>query len=434
MRFRCPMMNIWMTSVAAVWGMACSDPDDEPNIVRDADLDTIPPDVETGPLDDDAEPDTEPIDGDPQEPDVKDSEPDIGDVDPPPPPPNCTPVSTQFTPPRQLKIATYNLQNLFDENNDDCSKDYDAAQGWNSGNVQKKLSNLARVIADIDADVIGINEVETYEILQKLRDTIIAQGGPEYPYIAYAEGHYKTDYTCQVDIGLMSRYPLLPHQKEPSGRVEPLKGQYQCASGGELYASTQETRPALYAELDLDNDCRGDMIFLVNHWIGKNNAPIFGCTPEDRHKRSAQVIKNWVNSYIDQDSSRPVIIMGDLNSYEDDPELDTFATTDRNSLTELRQLYNIWGEFDLSTPQNATNSTYYYQAGSLWGRLDHIILTANLLLENSPAQWRLQPQSAETFHPSYVLNGGIPFEFNQYRKTGYSDHLPLIIQLERSSE
>ena len=446
------ILSLGVAMLLAVFCMNCSDESDGDDgsiflpDLRDSDVGEVPDigdagDAEDVPDAEDAEdvPDAEdaedvPDAGDAEDvPDAEDAEdvPDAEDDDAF----SCQHVDPQIPPPTALKIATYNLNNLFDEKTDDC--DYSSAQGWNPTSVSAKISNLAQVIKEIDADIIGINEVENRALLKRLRDAISAAGGPEYPYLAYAEGGPGSNYeathrACYLDIALMSRFPLIAFNSEECSFKRELNQEITCS---DRQITIPETRPALSAEVDLDNDAQGDMLLLVNHWISNVTNTNDLCTPAQRHSRAAQQIRGWVHDYIDEDVSRPVIILGDLNSEETETALsvDLSAELDYDSLTDAHQLYNSWGELDLSS-SSINNNSYYYSSDRKWYRIDHIIVSANLR-EGGESPWRLVRNSTVTFHPDYMLtSSGTPLKFSQSNLTGYSDHLPVIIQLERAPQ
>jgi hypothetical protein len=63
-----------------------------------------------------------------------------------------------------VKIATYNLENLFDMSRD--GTEYPGyvpggPLGWDHEMMETKLVNLSRVIHDLTADIIGLQEDET---------------------------------------------------------------------------------------------------------------------------------------------------------------------------------------------------------------------------------------------------------------------------------
>ncbi len=73
-----------------------------------------------------------------------------------------------------IKVASWNLQNLFDTTASDIAADleFTPAQGWDAEALDKKLTNLATVIKAMHGgqgpDLLGIVEVETKELLEEL--------------------------------------------------------------------------------------------------------------------------------------------------------------------------------------------------------------------------------------------------------------------------
>jgi len=78
---------------------------------------------------------------------------------------------------RSFKIASYNVENLFDMHNN--GSEYDqyipGEYGWNEKILRIKVANLARVISDLNADVIALQEVETSRALRQARIIRIRQ-------------------------------------------------------------------------------------------------------------------------------------------------------------------------------------------------------------------------------------------------------------------
>ena len=75
-------------------------------------------------------------------------------------------------------IGFYNLENLFDTYHDEGKNDYeylpDGANEWTDAKYQKKLHNMARVIASMKEDnhqwhaILGVSEIENRHVLEDL--------------------------------------------------------------------------------------------------------------------------------------------------------------------------------------------------------------------------------------------------------------------------
>jgi len=69
----------------------------------------------------------------------------------------------------EVKIATYNVENLFDMNDDGTEYEQyipNTSWGWTEEMHRIKLRNTAQVIKDMGADVIGLQEIESETVLK----------------------------------------------------------------------------------------------------------------------------------------------------------------------------------------------------------------------------------------------------------------------------
>lgn len=98
-------------------------------------------------------------------------------------------------------IASYNVENLFDlKNNNTEYKEYvpNTRSLWNQRNYNIKLKNLIKVINDIDADIIALQEIENRDLMQELRRKL-----PQYGYYSF------TKYPkSAVGIGFLSKIKI----------------------------------------------------------------------------------------------------------------------------------------------------------------------------------------------------------------------------------
>ncbi|MEQ8765969.1 MAG: endonuclease/exonuclease/phosphatase family protein [Planctomycetota bacterium] len=107
-----------------------------------------------------------------------------------------------------VRIASFNLLNLFD-NVDDPDRD-------DEGTDPKALEErqvLARTIASLEADVLGVQEVENREVLESLNRHL----DKPFPYVELIEGNDGRG----IDCGLLSRFPI---ESATSHRLQTLEG------------------------------------------------------------------------------------------------------------------------------------------------------------------------------------------------------------------
>ncbi|HIP29610.1 MAG TPA: endonuclease/exonuclease/phosphatase family protein, partial [Sulfurospirillum arcachonense] len=84
---------------------------------------------------------------------------------------------------KQFSIASFNVDNLFDTKKSGYEyKEYvpNSKSGWSEKMLSIKIKNLARIIKDIDADIISLQEVENRDVLKRLN---LALRKKKYPYM-----------------------------------------------------------------------------------------------------------------------------------------------------------------------------------------------------------------------------------------------------------
>lgn len=315
----------------------------------------------------------------------------------------------------EMKIATYNVENLFDMNDDGTEyEEYipNTAWGWDEEMYRTKLGHTARVIRDIGADIIGLEEIESETALKELKAEINRQGF-YYPYYAYSRSKNTT-----VSVALLSRYPIKSVLNHPIG-------------------ASREFRDIMEVKLDIDGK---PLRVFVNHWKSKSG-------PESMRIQSARVVAKRIAQL---DVSEPFIILGDLNSHyeeyrtflksrrhndtdgitginhilrtvDDDQNPATYASLQNNSGT----LYNLW--YDLPEEERWSHQYRQYKEA-----LDHIIISPPLADGKGIEYVR---GSMRRFAPEYLFQNGKIYRWQQSRKypkhhlgEGYSDHLPIYAQ------
>ncbi len=225
---------------------------------------------------------------------------------------------------KQFSVATYNVENLFDMKSSGHEyKQYipNSKSGWNEKMLSIKIKNLARVLKDINADIISLQEVESKDVLKRLNQAL---GKQKYPYM------YSSFKTKGLDIVLLSRYPL----KESSS-----------------YNILKRFRPIHRVVVDVDGF---DVVLFMNHW------------PAHSHSVKTRMLfaKKLKSLY---EKERDYILLGDFNS--------PLKKSKKGWGSEVELVskgnYNLW----LDTPYNQRYSYKFYR---LKNALDHIILSTSM--------------------------------------------------------
>ena len=309
-----------------------------------------------------------------------------------------------------LKIATYNVENLFDlQKSGHEYSEYvpNGASEWNQKNYKIKLKNIARVIKDIDADIIALQEVESLQALMDLRFAL-KQSGLYYEYYSIADKKETT-----VKVALLSKIPFL-YSKEIS--VTP----------------TYEYRNILETKFKIDGK---ELYVFINHWKSKSG-------PESRRVFSAKTLMRRV---LEIGFDKNIILLGDFNSdYEEYIKFkrkrklnDTDGITGINHiLGSINQreraanvkyaknsFYNLW--YDAN---EENRYTYIYKDKK--ETLDSILVSQSLLNAKDIAYVH---GSVSNFDKEYLFNKKkinrweISYaKVRKHRGKGYSDHLAIM--------
>ena len=100
-----------------------------------------------------------------------------------------------------LTIATYNVENLFDlkDDNDEYSEFIPNTHSqWNQKNFNIKFNNLLKVISDLDADIIALQEIENRDLVQQLMKKL-----PQYHYYSFIKYPRSA-----IGVGLLSKIKI----------------------------------------------------------------------------------------------------------------------------------------------------------------------------------------------------------------------------------
>ncbi len=329
--------------------------------------------------------------------------------------------STDQTPSefRIRTIAFYNLENLFDTIDDpdlwDERSPIMEMKGNRSEVYQKKMNNMARVIADIGTSeaktppaIIGVCEIENIGVLE---DLIASDYLKEHHYSII---HYDSQDKRGIDVALLYQSRYFKPTKSKSYNVK------LYDAGNRVY-----TRDQLLVSGVLD----GEMIHLiVNHWPSRR-----GGEAKSRPMRmgAARYNKRMIDSLQKMYESPKIFGMGDLN---DDP-----INASLKDVLEATGVKNEVKEGGIYNPMEDMFRRGHHTLGyrDNINLFDQIYMTSPALAKNNDYKtWQFY--KANIFNPSYLINNkgrykGYPFRSYSYGVFigGYSDHYPVYIYLIR---
>ena len=278
-----------------------------------------------------------------------------------------------------LSVGTYNVENLFDDI--EQGREYreyipQNKHGWDRAMAQKKLSNTAYAINEMDVEILGIQEIENEALLAKLAHET------NFPYYAFAISR-----GAPSGVGLLSKYPIRYSKPitSPQSRV----------------------RASLHVKLDIHGD---ELEIIVVHWPSLKN-------PNHFREAAARAIEPVMQKM------KEGIVMGDFN--------DPFSSKSiASKMWAPLETYEGW--FD---PWMGVYPRWSHDFFGNKKALDRMLLSEGLFdgrgLDFVCGSFR--PLMREPF-----MKDGSPYRWQitdrgkgKHTGEGYSDHLPLVLELSK---
>ena len=305
-------------------------------------------------------------------------------------------------------IASYNVENLFDLNNDETEYNEfkpNTKSNWNEKSFNVKLENLTKVINEVNADIIALQEIENRDVLQQLMKKL-----PQYSYYSFIK--YPDS---AIGLGFLSKIKIKENKNL------------------DVKFRTRVFRPILETTFIHENI---EFKIINNHWPSKAFA-------ESYRVKYAKILQERV-ALLPKDYD--YILIGDFNS--DYNEMQTFKSNQKlnnsRGITGINQIlntvindifityddilkhekrvhYNLW----LDLTSNERFSTKFREQS----HTPDNILIPSALFDTKKISYI--PKSLVVFKPDYLYENNIVkrWQINEdtYYKThkaeGYSDHL-----------
>ena len=298
-------------------------------------------------------------------------------------------------------VGSYNVENLFDliNNGTEYKRYIPNTKIWNKKILNIKLTNISKVINDMNVDILALQEIETKEALKLLLKKL-----PKYKYYKFLKNP-----NASIGVAIISKYPII--------NTKTIK----------IDSFDNYNRPILEATIKIKNKT---IKILNNHWNSKRVG---------EHKRIEYAIslKKYIDNNFEKDED--YIILGDFNSnynefidFINDNKLNnTYGITGINHILNTiidnkfvlqstikeykkKVLYNLWLELDKQQRYSAI-------FGSQKNTPDNILLPLGLF-DNKNISY--VDNSFKVFKPKYLFNHNRIFRWYKYK--GYSDHLPIM--------
>jgi hypothetical protein len=310
---------------------------------------------------------------------------------------------------QQVRLMFYNVENLFDTDDDSLKEDNDflpdGAMKWNYTRYNRKINSLYKTIVAAGSwsppDIVSFCEVENRQVLE---DLVYGTYLAKYDYWIV---HEDSRDLRGIDVCLIFR----------ADRLSLIDYKYWIPDG--IDKKNFLTRSVLCTRFVF----RGDTFHLIsNHWPSRRGGVLAG---EDLRSTISDMVRNKADSIIRKyPYGGKVIIAGDFNCTPDDYEIRSLI--DRGGKgAYLKDLSDELAEDGLGT---------YRYRGS-WEMIDQVIVSGELI--SSKRGLFTNPGMLKIFKPEFLLKkdpkypGFSPFStYLGYRyQGGFSDHLPVLLDL-----
>ncbi|MCQ2226309.1 MAG: hypothetical protein MJZ01_00160 [Bacteroidales bacterium] len=302
-----------------------------------------------------------------------------------------------------LIVMSYNVENLFDPEDDPDKNDNDftpdGSYHWTRYKMRQKANRIKQVIMAANGTrgignhpaIVGLCEIEGEKALRTLCDsTGLNRVG--YRYITFP-----TPDRRGVATGM-----LYDSKRVDIVESKPIS---VCVPDSDFI-----TRDVLYAKFTFDADT---FHIMVNHWPSK-----YGGAIETIWKREyvANKLRTFCDSIRSAEKEAKILLIGDFNDTDDAPALTKIlgATSKGNPYVNL----------SADTPK----SSYKYQGS--WGTIDHIIVSPSL----AKPRPIFEVCDLQFIREDDTRYGGFkPFRtfIGQRFNNGYSDHFPVMVKIVR---
>jgi predicted extracellular nuclease len=307
----------------------------------------------------------------------------------------------------ELTLAFYNVENLFDTVDDPDTADEEftpmGQKQWTEERYQDKLNKLAQVISSLDSElpeVVGLCEVENLKVLKDLVSTgPLAAGGYEIIHKDSPDGR-------GIDCALLYRKSSIQFdnidfftEKLPAG-------------------DRPNTRYIVYAVGVKGND---SLHVFVNHWPSRGGGQ---AETEPNRMTMAYSLKARMDNIRENSANAKIVLMGDFNDHPNDKSVrETLQASGKRD----------WPMYNFMEIMHKNGEGSYNYKGE-WGALDQFIVSQALM--DAPKGFSAHEGSAKIYKESYLLytapdgNSSPNRTYGKDYYGGYSDHLPVVLQLD----
>ncbi|WKN29738.1 hypothetical protein PZB74_12255 [Porifericola rhodea] len=329
---------------------------------------------------------------------------------------------TSASQPSGLRICFYNVEQLYDIHDDPAIEedaDYlpSGKKQWTDERYQAKLDKIVQVIAALNMpEVIGLAEIENGQVL---RDIVKHEKLSDYSYEII---HFDTPPPNSLDVALLYRSVFFTPYLAKAVNVP-------ADSNGHRPPDILQVSGILGERSNMESNT---IHLLITDWPDRQGGM---SKSEEERLSAAHTLRQLVNDILANDEDANIVVMGTFNDEPDNKSF-VFRLGAHGETQQLNtgDLYNPMYKLD-----QADKGSYYSR--SSWKMLDQILISQSLLDDRKgSADFVYRQGSAQVFDTEWLLQtkGNTQqqpyptYEGFEY-KGGYSDHLPVYIDLQSDS-
>ncbi|GAA2738657.1 hypothetical protein GCM10009867_30940 [Pedococcus aerophilus] len=335
-----------------------------------------------------------------------------------------------------LKVASFNVLNYFTDLGDadpECLAYYDRDSSgdtvrdgcdrrgaWDAADLARQTEKEVSAINALDADVVGLMEVENSarfghsrdESLSRLVAALNADAGPG----TWAFVPSSTDLPSADEQDFITSAMI--YKPANVMRVDRSRALGDQSEDGQAFGNAREP----IAQTFKKKTGKGDkFLFVVNHFKSKGSAGPFpgdadsgdgqGASVTSRILQ-AQALRDWVPGVAAEYGAKAIVMAGDYNSYTMEDPLDVLYDAGYT---------DVGSKFD--------DGQYSYSFSGLSGSLDHILVNAaGLKMSTGADHWNINSgESLALEYSRYNYHGTDFHDPGPYRS---SDHDPVVLGLK----
>ncbi len=296
-----------------------------------------------------------------------------------------------------FRIGFYNVENLFDTIDNPLTIDEEftptSSLHWNTAIYRQKLKNMAKVISDLDADILGLVEIENNQVILDL----IQEANLEH----FKTVHFESPDERGIDVALIYNSSKFSVSNSKTINIH--------------LNDTNKTRDIL--KVTLKNLQTNELISVfVNHWPSRRGG--VELTNIYRAIAATELKKAMDNC------SEKTIAIGDFNDGPKDSSILQVLKTGYPGDTFGNIQYYNFARFI----KTSIEGSHRYQGK--WDMLDQMIVSKSIW--HAETGTRYLSQTFNIFKPDYLIESDGKYAGNPKRSiagnkwlNGYSDHLPI---------